>query len=181
MNPKAALALAALAAIFVGIALWIFLVVPARSERLAQERELFEYSVHKVDRITGKRAREVVYDLEKQGDRWVYKTPPLGDADVGKVLRLISDLRFDARLRNEVMPAGAGIPPEVYGLTKPRIEVTIHEPGRTTTFEIGAANATNDGVYLRFLPGGRVVLTEPAPPQAFDAEAAAYQAAPTHR
>ena len=95
-------------------------------------------------------------------------------------MRLISDLRFDARLRNEVMPAGAGIP---RGLRphEARIEVTIHEPGRTTTFEIGAANATNDGVYLRFLPGGRVVLTEPAPPQAFDAEAAAYQAAPTHR
>ena len=181
MNPKAALLLAALAAVFVGIALWIFLAVPGRAERQTQERELFDYKVQRVDRITGKRAREIVYDIEKQGDRWVYKTPPLGDADVGKIARLISDLRFDARLRNEVMPAGAGVPPEVYGLTKPRIEVTIHEPGRTTTFEIGAVNPTQDGVYLRFIPGGRVVLTEPGPPQAFDAEAAAYQAAPTHR
>jgi hypothetical protein len=173
VNPKAALAMAVLALAAGCVALFLYFRVPHPEDQRKHDRDVFHYAVAKVDRVTARVQREVVYDIERQGDRWVYKHPPLGDADAGRVLRAIADLRFEARVKDEFVEPGAL---DRFGLAKPKIEVSLHEPGMTHVLEIGDANATKDGVYVRVMPGARVLLTHPVVKTLFTADASAFAA-----
>jgi hypothetical protein len=171
VNPRAAIVMAAVALAAGCVAFFLYLRVPHPDDQRKFDREIFHYSVSKIDRITVKVQREVLYELERQGDKWIYKHPPLGDADAGRILRAIADLRFEARVKDEFTGPG---PLDRFGLVKPKLEVSLHEPGATYAFELGDSNATKDGVYIRVMPGARVLLTLPVVATLFPSDAASF-------
>lgn len=174
MNTRAALAMAVLALAAAGAAAYLHWFDRTPEEQRAHDREILHYSVARIERLIVKSEREVVYEIERQADKWVFKYPSLGDADAGRVLRAIADLRFEARVKSELTGTG---PLDRYGLARPKVEVTVREPGASSTIEFGDLNATKDGQYVRLLPGGRVFLTSPLVSALFPTDARAF--APT--
>lgn len=171
MNPRAAIFMLIFAVLFGGVAYYLLTNVATFDQQARLDREIFDFSVPKVSRITAKRGASVVYDLEFEGHSWNYKFPPLGIADSGKVIRTISELRFEAKIREDITKSGGPISLEPYGFTTERLEVDIFTPGRNYIFQIGATNATKDGVYVRIIPGDRIYVTIPKVQELFDVSA----------
>ncbi len=158
MNPRIIVVLLVVA-LLLGIGSFFLLGKTPPPVDTGAAEDLFGFVVQRVDRISVTRGRDPLYELEKGAAGWVFRSPALGEADAGKVLRLLSDLRFEAKIKGDL---GRGeIALEQYGLAKPRLVVTIHEPGSTITLEIGDPNSTKDGIYVRFPGTKRVVVTTP--------------------
>ncbi|MBI3817968.1 MAG: hypothetical protein HY286_04695 [Planctomycetes bacterium] len=166
MNPKMALALLIVAILLGAGTLYLVLNIKTFDDR--SERDVFDFSVPKVTKITAKRGADTLYEIAHEKDRWIYKFPAIGEADASKVVRAISDLRFDARIMADVTAGGKSGPLEEYGFGGSRLEVDIYTPGKNYIFQIGNATATKDGVYVRLIPGDRVLVTTPKVSQLFD-------------
>jgi hypothetical protein len=149
--------------------------VPTFEEQRKQQLEVFDFQVQRVSRFTMKRGADLVYDIVLDKGEWVYKYPPIGKADAAKVIRVLSDLRFDARVIQDLSQDGQHPPLDRFGFDKPRPEVDLYIPGKTYVFQIGLENATKDGVYLRLLPGDRVVVTDKKIAALFDVAPVFFQ------
>lgn len=175
MNPKAVIVMLIFAVLLAGLAVYLFTSVATPEERARAERDVFDYKVPQVTRIAAKRGADVVFDISHERERWIYKVPALGDADPGKVLRAISELRFESTVKEDITDGDGPVSLEAFGFSGSRIEVDLYTPGKNYIFQIGNLNATKDGVYLRFIPGDRVILTSKKVVELFDVPATAFK------
>lgn len=161
MNRNAAIIMLILA-IALGIGTYLIIkMVPTQEEQKQKELEVFDFQVQRVIRFAAKRGADLVYDIALEKNEWVYKYPPLGKADPAKVLRALSDLRFEAKIIQDLTEGGNRTQLNRYGFDKARYEVDVYTHGRNYIFQIGDENATKDGLYIRVLPGDRIIVTLP--------------------
>jgi len=161
MNPRAAIIMLILA-IALGVGTYFFIkMVPSSDEKNRQQFDAFDYQVPRVIRFAAKRGADLIYDIALEKNEWVYKYPKLGKADPAKVLRVLSDLRFEAKVVQDLTEEGNRAQLNRYGFERARFEVDIYTHGRNYIFQIGDDNATKDGIYLRLIPGDRIIVTPP--------------------
>lgn len=157
MNPRATIVLAVLAVILGAVAVYVVIFGPDEAEITGTERHLFDFKVTAVERLTVRRRGSVAYDVERDGEKWVYREPPLGDADPARVALVVSDLRF-ALAKHDLSASGEKPGLDRYGLSPPTLEVRIQTSGKTVGFDVGGTNPTNDGVFVRTHHDNHVVV-----------------------
>lgn len=171
MSPKAAIIMLLVAIASIVAAFVLFKTTPTYEEQGRAARDVFDFKVSDVNRVVFKRGGDVIYDIRHEKMAWLFNSPPLGRADEAKMLRAISDLRFEARVKEDVTSTDNTASLERFGFGAIRLEVDLYTPGRNYVFEIGGMNPTNDGLYIRKLPGGRVILTATKVRELFDVTA----------
>ncbi|MBL8695508.1 MAG: DUF4340 domain-containing protein [Planctomycetes bacterium] len=170
MNLKVSIALLGVALALGGVTVYLVQTSAKPADFDQTEKTLFRFTVSRVDRVVVRKGLDVVYELQNRNGEWSFIQPPFGAADSAKVVRALSELRLSATAESELGTTGQ-VALEKYGLMKPRIEVAIQSPGESTTFAVGDATPTKDGVYLHLLDLKRIVKTQKTVLAEFDVPA----------
>ncbi|HYA35258.1 MAG TPA: DUF4340 domain-containing protein, partial [Candidatus Binataceae bacterium] len=113
-----------------------------------RDRELMTFKVDEVNRITIEQIDQPPIEIDRDGEKWKIVKPAAYAGDSTQIRQLLSTLN-DAKVADFVADAPTDV--SQYGLTKPRVVVTVYTKSgqESLLFGFKQKEQGRDGVYVR--------------------------------
>ena len=135
---------------FLALALWVYFyeIEGEKTRQAAKEREesLLRLEQDQISSVTMDRPGQAPILLEKVDEDWALKAPLEAPADKTSVESLVRDLGT-ARIERTFVEVGAGA--EEYGLSEPRLKLTVEAGDESRVLSVGSDDFTKSKVYVQ--------------------------------